>query len=106
MKELGKLINDPTFITNYNALKENIINVNPIFVIGTLRLFSFEKWSKLNDDGSKTVKVESFTRWWNRMGNKLNVDSKNTSTNTGFVKPPNPPQNLELFLKLLVLLYL
>lgn len=63
-------VKDKNFITNFEALKENIVNVNPVYVLGTLRAFGFEKWSSLGPNG-KEVKVESFTRWWKRTGKDL-----------------------------------
>lgn len=102
MEELSKIINDKNFITSYKALKENITSVNPLFVIGTLRMFGFDKYTELKDDGTKVVRIESFTRWWNRYGSKITgltgAQHKNVPP---FV--PEPPANLELFFKLLIL---
>ena len=42
MEQLAEIINNKDFVTNYNALKNNIIKVNPIFVLGTLKIFDFE----------------------------------------------------------------
>ena len=98
MSELSDLINSDKFVTSYKALKENIVKVNPLFVIGTLRMFGFEKYTELRDDGTKVVKIESFTRWWNRYGSKLTLTS--STRHKGLT--PEPPANLELFFKLLI----
>lgn len=102
MSELSSIINNKDFVKNYNELKENIVKVNPLFVIGTLRMFGFVKYTELRDDGSKVVKMESFTRWWNRHKDKLSGLTGTTHKN---VPPfnPEPPANLELFFKLLIL---
>ena len=113
--DLAKTINSGDFVRSYQKLKENIVKVNPVFIIGTLRMFQFQKYTQLNDNGTKTIKIESFTRWWNRVGKelKLNVSGTDvwgaTGTATQFpgvhTQPgllPNPPANLELFFKLLI----
>lgn len=115
--EIAKFIDKKSFVDNYNALKDNIVKINPVYVIGTLRAFGFKKWtSGIKPDGGKEVKVESFTNWWKRMGNELmsaKVDPTQTLSdsikNKNFPKVhqgenliPEPPENLELFLKLLV----
>lgn len=113
MDELSTEINSSQFVRSYQALKDNIIQVNPVFVINTLRMFNFQKYTKLNDDGTKTIKIETFTRWWNRVGKELKLDAKGDyPTEPGSVfpgvhpqpdlTPPNPPANLELFFKLLI----
>ena len=119
---LAEMVNENGFKNNYKILKENIVKVNPSFIIGTLKAFKFERWEKLNRDGSKTIKVESFTRWWKTNGeNFLNhptgVDSLqkkidkdplsiklhvNKDKDNKETLSPSPPENLELFLKLLV----
>jgi hypothetical protein len=120
---LAEMVNGNSFKDNYETLKENIVKVNPAFVIGTLKAFKFEKWEQLNRDGTKTIKVESFTRWWGRKGNefmefptaaKLSAGVKIAKGSPGYVEThsnlkdgkeqlvPVPPENLELFLKLLV----
>ncbi len=115
MDQLAVEINSAKFVRSYQKLKDNIVNVNPVFVIGTLRMFQFQKYTKLNDDGTKTIKIESFTRWWNRVGKELKLDVKGDDVYTkgmpldkfpGVHKQdgllPNPPANLELFFKLLI----
>lgn len=99
IKELSDEINNPSFVQSYKELKENIVKVNPLFVIGTLRMFGFEKYTELKDDGTKTVKIESFTRWWSRYGNQLTISSS-SKKHPGL--NPEPPANLELFFKLLI----
>lgn len=102
MSELSDIINNKDFVKNYNELKENIVKVNPLFVVGTLRMFGFDKYTELRDDGTKVVRIESFTRWWNRHKDKLPGLIGTPHTN----KPPfnpEPPANLELFFKLLIL---
>lgn len=121
--KLAEYISKDEFVKSYQNLKKNIVNVNPIFVIGTLKAFKFEKYTELKEDGSKVVKVETFTRWWKRNGkqlmdtkvdpstnvtlaSKIGTDVYPTGTFPGVHKQkdlePNPPANLELFLKLLV----
>lgn len=106
MEQLSEEINSNSFVRSYGKLKENIAKVNPVFVIGTLRMFGFEKYTKLNDDGTKTVKIESFTRWWKRNGQQLNLEIKvpfpGTHNKDEFDPLPAPPANLELFFKLLI----
>lgn len=132
-KELSKMLKNNSFNTNYSKLRENIVQVNPAFVIGTLKAFGFQKWEKLNNDGTKTIKIETFTRWWNRNGRKFMIDALDElapgvskKTNEELLKSndpadfqipniklhehknkdemvvPQPPENLELFLKLLI----
>ena len=115
--ELANVINSENFVRSYLDLKTNIIHVNPSFVLGTLRMFNFEKNTKFIEDGTKTVKVETFTRWWNRLGNKIKDVSKDKNYPSGVFPSedtkfpgthhqpdllPDPPANLELFLKLLI----
>lgn len=115
MDELSKIINGNDFVRSYKALKKNIVEVNPLFVVGTLKLFGFQKYTQLNDDGTKTIKIESFTRWWNRqnkesnLGDKLKASKEPEYTGTSGVFPgshpgltPPAPANLELFFKLLI----
>ena len=110
---LAEMVNGNSFKGNYENLKKNIVKVNPSFVIGTLKAFKFEKWEQLNRDGSKTIKVESFSRWWTRKGKEF-MDTKTAKSLTRVKTHSNPdqdgkeqldpvpPENLELFLKLLV----
>jgi len=100
--ELSKEINSADFVKSYKELKENIINVNPLFVVGTLRMFGFEKFVDFTNDGTKIVKIESFTRWWDRYGNKLNLTPNSPFPGTHKGLTPEPPANLELFFKLLI----
>lgn len=110
--KLAEMVNSNGFMNNYNKLKENIVKVNPAFIIGTLRAFKFQKWEKINPNGTKTIKVESFTNWWNRQGilfmdnvKKVAPGEKTHSNKDESGKElldPVPPENLELFLKLLV----
>lgn len=115
--ELAEMLSSKgnSFQNNYKKLKENIIKVNPTFVIGTLKAFKFQRYEKLNSDGTKSIQVETFTRWWNNNGYKFMEAVKNpdgvkkhkqfkydeNGKNIGEVKP-EPPEELELFLKLLV----
>lgn len=57
MKELSEIINNANFVSSYESLKNNIANVNPLFVIGTLKLFGFQKYTQIDVDGSKIVKI-------------------------------------------------
>lgn len=119
--KLYKMINENGFKENYVKLKKNIVKVNPTFIVLTLKAFKFHRWEKLNNDGTKTVRVESFTRWWNRMGkefmynkndkgeyvelkNGLGSYKKHSHLNGEEEEElvPVPPENLELFLKLLI----
>lgn len=102
MSELSEIINNKNFVSNYNQLKENIVKVNPLFVIGTLRMFGFDKYTELKDDGSKVVRIESFTRWWNRHKDRLQGLTGTKHVNNPSLNP-DPPANLELFFKLLIL---
>ena len=102
MSELSDIINNKNFVTNYNQLKENIVKVNPLFVVGTLRMFGFDKYTELKDDASKVVRMESFTRWWNRHKDKLPGLTGTQHKNSPPFNP-EPPANLELFFKLLIL---
>lgn len=102
MSELSDIINNKDFVQNYNQLKENIVKVNPLFVVGTLRMFGFDKYTELKDDGSKVVKMESFSRWWNRHKDKLPGLTGTQHKNSPPFNP-EPPANLELFFKLLIL---
>lgn len=103
-EKLSELINSASFVTSYKSLKENLVNVNPLFIIGTLRMFGFEKYSELNTDGTKVVKIEPFSRWWGRNKNVIGNESRERpfpgSHPTGDLE--NPPANLELFFKLLI----
>jgi len=113
---LAQMVNGNSFKSDYAKLKENIVKVNPAFVIGTLKAFKFDKWEKLNRDGTKTIKVESFRRWWQRNGTEFmkSPSEKPLSGMSEFKRHsnpdkegkqlllPQPPENLELFLKLLV----
>ena len=110
---LAEMVNGNSFKDNYEELKKNIVKVNPAFVIGTLKAFKFEKWEQLNRDGSKTIKVESFSRWWTRKGKDFmgtptrpSLTGVKTHSNRddkgNELLDPVPPENLELFLKLLV----
>ncbi len=112
-EQVAKFISEKSFADNYNNMKENIVKVNPVYVIATLRAFGFKKWnSGIQADGNKVVKIESFTNWWDRFGYKLmetdlegsKLSNKFSSgfpgTHDGLI--PKPPANLELFLKLLV----
>ncbi len=100
--ELAAEINSANFVRSYKALKDNIVNVNPLFVIGTLRMFGFDKYTELKEDGTKTVKIESFTRWWGRFGNKLSLSPVSPFPGSHKGLTPEPPANLELFFKLLI----
>jgi len=102
MSELSDIINNKNFVTNYNQLKENIVKVNPLFIVGTLRMFGFDKYTELKDDGSKVVRMESFTRWWNRHKDKI-LGLTGTQHKNSPPFNPEPPANLELFFKLLIL---
>jgi hypothetical protein len=105
-EKLSEIINRSDFVRIYKALKENIINVNPLFIIGTLKMFGFDKYTKLNDDNTKTIQIESFSRWWNRqnidgkLSDKLKPNSIFPGSHKGLI--PEPPANLELFFKLLI----
>lgn len=114
-EQLADMLNSNSFKEDYKKLRDNIVKVNPTFVMGTLKAFKFQKYEKLNRrDGTISVQVETFTRWWERNGEKF----MNAATTKG-IKPvpdkyhrqlnaegkpvnPQPPENLELFLKLLV----
>ena len=108
--KLAEMINENNFSKSYDVLKENIVKVNPVFVIGTLKAFKFEKWEKLNNDGTKTIKVESFSRWWKRKGQEFMKEPglselkkhENRDKSGTELFNPQPPENLQLFLKLLV----
>jgi hypothetical protein len=104
--ELSEIINNGDFVKSYKALKENIVNVNPLFVVGTLKLFGFQKYTELTDDGRKMVKIESFSRWWNRqnqdnkLSDKLKIETPFPGSHSS--QSPPAPANLELFFKLLI----
>ena len=100
IEDLSKVINDEGFVKSYKELQENIANVNPLFVIRTLRMFGFDKYDVLNNDGTKSVKMESFTRWWNRHSGRLSSKLNSKKPRQGLIPPP--PENLELFFKLLI----
>lgn len=102
MEELSDIINSPHFVKNYNKLKENIVGVNPIFVKKTLKLFGFEEYNELKANGTKVVRIESFNRWWNRHKDKL-INLTGTTHKNNPAYDPEPPANLELFFKLLIL---
>jgi hypothetical protein len=103
MDELSSEINSGDFVSSYKQLKDNLAKVNPLFVIGTLRMFGFEKYNELKEDGTNIVKIESFTRWWSRYGKKLDLTPNNPFPGTHVGLNPEPPANLELFFKLLIL---
>ena len=69
--------------------KEN----NPSFVIGTLKAFKFEKWEQLNRDGSKTIKVESFSRWWTRKGKEFMTHPKSPNSLADRIKLADTDKN-------------
>lgn len=120
-EKLKKLIQDKdkNFIPSLNKLKTNINQVNPRYVIGTLRAFAFEKYHDIDSNGNRYIKIESYANWWNR--NKcsigVRISGKSGSGESGSGEPgsgepgsgesgsadvyeENP--NLKLFLKLLV----
>lgn len=112
--KLSETINRGDFVRSYRALKENIVKVNPLFVLGTLKLFGFRRFNTIDADGNKIVKIESFTNWWNRqnkdhnLSDKLNEGKLGPYNQTVGVFPgsheglvPPAPANLELFFKLL-----
>lgn len=113
--KLSETINRGDFVQSYKSLKENITEVNPLFVIGTLKLFGFQKFTKIDSNGNKIVKIESFTNWWNRQNREKKLserlDGSKVSPLPGMtdafpgvredVDPP-APANLELFFKLLI----
>ena len=102
MNELSETINNADFATNYSALKTNIAEVNPLFVVGTLKLFGFQKYAQIDSAGRKIIKIESFTNWWNRQNkNGLNIKSKDKFGSHDTTNPP-APANVELFFKLLI----
>lgn len=102
--ELSKEITDGNFVRSYKELKKNIVDVNPLFVVGTLRMFGFDKYNQLEGDGTKTVRYENFTRWWNKYGDKLNLTKVEKNKFPGLHPglTPEAPANLELFFKLLI----
>jgi hypothetical protein len=100
--DLNKIINSANFVNSYKKLQENIVKVNPLFVIGTLRMFGFQKYTSIDEDGQKTVKIESFTNWWNRYSDKLKLTLTTPFPGTHQGLKPEPPANLELFFKLLI----
>ena len=72
------LLNDADFVCNYKELEKmiNIDEVNPIYVIGTLRMFGFKKYLKLCNDGTKIIKFESYNNWWKRKNIELEKAKK------------------------------
>lgn len=104
--ELSKVINSDNFVPNYYNLKKNLVNVNPLFIIKTLKIFGFQKYEELNDDGTKIIKIEPFSRWWNRHKSSISKDSRGKSFPGRHPKSDmdmeNPPANLKLFFKLLI----
>lgn len=102
MKELSETINNANFATSYSALKTNIAEVNPLFVVGTLKLFGFKKFAQIDSAGRKIIKIESFTNWWNRQNkNGLKIKPKDDFGSHETTEPP-APANVELFFKLLI----
>lgn len=101
MKELSDIINNADFATNYSALKTNIAEVNPLFVVGTLKLFGFQKYAQIDSAGRKIIKIESFTNWWNRQ-NKNGLKVIPNSFGSHNTTEPPAPANVELFFKLLI----
>ena len=103
MKELSDIINNADFASNYSALKTNIVEVNPLFVVGTLKLFGFQKYAQIDSAGRKIIKIESFTNWWNRQNKKNDFDikAKDKFGSHNTTEPP-APANVELFFKLLI----
>lgn len=103
MKELSETINNADFATSYSALKTNIAEVNPLFVVGTLKLFGFQKYAQIDSAGRKIIKIESFTNWWNRQKTKTDFDIKTKDEfGTHNTTEPPAPANVELFFKLLI----
>jgi hypothetical protein len=102
MKELSETINNGNFVSSYEALKTNISEVNPLFVVGTLKLFGFQKYTQIDADGKKIVKIENFTNWWNRQNQKKDFDIKANSYGSHKTTEPEAPANVELFFKLLI----
>lgn len=101
MKDLSETINNANFASSYSALKTNIAEVNPLFVVGTLKLFGFQKYAQIDTRGRKIIKIESFTNWWNRQNKKgLKVDSNSFGSHE--TTEPAAPANVELFFKLLI----
>jgi hypothetical protein len=102
IEDLNKIINSANFVNSYKKLQENIVKVNPLFVIGTLRMFGFQKYTSIDEDGQKTVKIESFTNWWNRYRGRLELTPATPFPGKHPGLNPEPPANLELFFKLLI----
>lgn len=102
MDELSKIINDGNFASSYSALKSNIADVNPLFVVGTLKLFGFQKFTQIDSAGRKIIKIESFTNWWNRQSKNVKFDIKPNSHGSHDTTIPPAPANVELFFKLLI----
>ena len=101
MTDLSETINNANFASSYSALKTNIAEVNPLFVVGTLKLFGFQKYAQIDTKGRKIIKIESFTNWWNRQNKKgLKVDSNSFGSHE--TTEPAAPANVELFFKLLI----
>jgi hypothetical protein len=87
---LKRILNDAD--TDFNDLRTNISSIDPYFIVGTLKMFGFEKYTELNKDGStKLIKFESFKRWWER--NKYKY---------GFNENATAPSKLESFFKILI----
>lgn len=84
--KLNEIINDnDNFKNNLNNLKTNLNKVNPLFIIGTLKLFGFQKYTTINANGEKHIKVESFDNWWARQK-----------------QSGEPPSNMKEFFQLLI----
>ena len=93
------LINDPEFVCNSEELQKNIDNVNPIYVIGTLRIFGFKKYLKHCNDGTKIIKFESYNNWWTRKSVELEKAKNEYNLSYNLV----PTKNFKLFFNLLIL---
>lgn len=102
MDELSKIINDGNFASSYSALQSNIADVNPLFVVGTLKLFGFQKFTQIDSAGRKIIKIESFTNWWNRQNKNAGFSIKLNSHGSHNTTNPSAPANVELFFKLLI----
>lgn len=101
MTDLSETINNADFASSYSALKTNIAEVNPLFVVGTLKLFGFQKYAQIDTKGRKIIKIESFTNWWNRQ-NKKGLKVEPNSFGSHETTEPPAPANVELFFKLLI----
>lgn len=94
--KLSEIINQNNFKDRLNELKNNIINVNPAYVLGTLKIFGFGfvKSSSLKEDGSRTLKIENFDTWWDKYSTRINIKNS-VNNNTVF-------ENLKSFFNLLI----